>query len=417
MKLALMLHLYQPEIQEAAIVKNIAETCYLPLIKLIKKRKELNLTLNIPLSLLSKMEDSGYNSWIADVKDLHKSGRVELTGTGAYHPLITSLPTHLAEQQIILQEYGLGYYFGQHTGFEGETAVLIKEVTGFFPPELAVNNTIVNQLDALGYDWVLVDETGLPPEVENATVYSMASDIKLVKRNRNLSNLLSFQRSSDPTLFMESFKNQELTDVVIALDGEAFGHHNHDGILLLDAILDELEKDNILTAKVSEIVVASQSVEISSIEESSWGASDEDMLSNNPYPMWRIPGHHLHTLQWEVFDILVHNALNNLTVTLEGYENKPIWKEAVLRSIEDASIRQSMLQYIELHKILHSDQFWWASGKRIVTGVTLYAPEFIRTANSNILNYAEKYLERTQCDQVKLKINLISELLNATENS
>lgn len=80
------------------------------------------------------MDKYGYYEWIDDVKNLYDNERVELVGSGAYHPLLTQLPIELMEDQIILNEKGLGYYFGSRKDFEGSPAIMLKDVKGFFPP-------------------------------------------------------------------------------------------------------------------------------------------------------------------------------------------------------------------------------------------------------------------------------------------
>ena len=132
MNIGFLFHLYQPIIQEEVTFRKVAGESYLPLVKFLKDKKYLKVTLNTPLSLLEQMDKYGYNEWLSDVKTLVESGRVELVGSGAYHPLLTKIPVDIAERQVILNEFGLGYYFGRRTGFEGESAVLVKNLNGFF---------------------------------------------------------------------------------------------------------------------------------------------------------------------------------------------------------------------------------------------------------------------------------------------
>ncbi len=179
-KLAFLLHLYQPVTQDEWTFKKIAKASYIPLIKLIKNKK-INVTLNIPLSLLEQMDNYGYSSWIKDIKELVEQEIINVTGSAAYHSLLTKAPKDLAQQQIILNEYGNGFYIGRQTGFEGEQAILVRDFNGFFPPELAINKNIHNILNDFGYHWVIVNPTstyGVPGvfEIEG-------NDCKIVSRN------------------------------------------------------------------------------------------------------------------------------------------------------------------------------------------------------------------------------------------
>lgn len=56
MIISLLLHIYQPPTQHSFVLKEIANTCYSPLLKLLKSKKNIQLTFNIPLSLLEWLE-------------------------------------------------------------------------------------------------------------------------------------------------------------------------------------------------------------------------------------------------------------------------------------------------------------------------------------------------------------------------
>ena len=145
MKIVFLLHLYQPSIQVEAEFNTICTQVYFPLIKYIKNKKNFSAVLSIPLSLIEQMDRYGHKSWIEDVKILFENERIELTGGAAYHPLLTKIPEIFVEKQIVLNEYGLGYYLGRKSGFEGEASIMIKNLDGFFPPELALNFDFVKQ--------------------------------------------------------------------------------------------------------------------------------------------------------------------------------------------------------------------------------------------------------------------------------
>ena len=145
-RLAFLLHIYQPPTQHEDVLKNIATSCYIPLLRTIKN-KRIPITLNIPLSLLEQMDRYGYKEWLADLKTLVEAEKVELVGSGAYHPLFSKIPTDFAEKQIILNEYALGYYFGKRGGFDGDPSIMIPNLEGFFSPELAVSMDVLKIID------------------------------------------------------------------------------------------------------------------------------------------------------------------------------------------------------------------------------------------------------------------------------
>ena len=104
MKVGFVLHLYQPPTQSESVLRQVASECYLPLVKLIKERRDFNLTLNIPLSLVELMDKYGYSDWIVDIKELVKAERVELVGSSAYHAILSLAPVEFSDKQIILNE-------------------------------------------------------------------------------------------------------------------------------------------------------------------------------------------------------------------------------------------------------------------------------------------------------------------------
>ena len=260
MNLALLLHIYQPPIQEDRIVKEISASSYIPLIKLLKNNNDLSLTLNIPLSLIYQLYVAGERELLADIKELFETEKIELTSTGAYHPLLTKIPLELAEKEVLLNELGLGYYFGKDKGFEGEEALLLKNVVGFFPPEMSINKEVLKMLDDLGYAWVAVDEASIPNKYEGpefGPVYSIEGlDVKVVARDRNLSNLVSFKRDSsiDDIVDAVLMMRHDGKDAVIAMDGEFFGHHHKEGIDLLETLVSRLTELEVGFTTVSRLV-------------------------------------------------------------------------------------------------------------------------------------------------------------------
>ncbi|MBI2620971.1 hypothetical protein HYW61_01970 [candidate division WWE3 bacterium] len=358
MGIAFVFHLYQPPTQDEETFRRIAESSYLPLVKLIKTSKKFRLTLNVPLSLLEQMDRYGYGAWIESVKGLVASEKVELTGSGAYHPLLTKLPDNLVEKQIVLNEYGLGYYFGKRTGFEGEPSIMIRDISGFFPPELAVNDRLFQILSEFGYKWVLVDELALPVDV------GVCGELSVVGRNRALSDVVSFKRDLNVGDFFDCL-NWIGKSPVVALDGEVFGHHYKDGIVMLDKIISELESRGVETLTVSEYLSSfERPATIDGVVESSWSSYDKEGKIVT-YPLWENPENEIQNKLWEMHNALaaLYSGREPLTALSagEGMENTAVWTSKVPEIGLD----------ILVAKAFHSDQFWWVSGATI-GGVTIY---------------------------------------------
>lgn len=371
--IAFVLHLYQPITQEGGFFNAIYSSCYSPLLKLIKNKKDFHVTLNTPLSLLQQMDSYGHSDWIDLLKELINAGKVEITGSAAYHPLLTKIPNNIVEEQIILNEYGLGYYLGRRNGFEGEPSILVKNLCGFFPPELAVNSSLVKTLAELGYSWVIADE---PSVTSGPGIHEISQEnVKLIIRNRDLSNTISFKRDSN----IRDFSNMLNGDKIVVLDGETFGHHNVEGLLLLENIVNHVHYLNGDLVSVSSFIdKVDNSTQLNSIEdikESSWGTSDGEVLAGNVYPMWDNPGNKLHEALWKLQRDFIATFDNYFSEEEEvkDCENTPVWKEFPNKDI------QAKILFMQA---LSSDQFWWASHKIMPDGTVLYNENMVKRSLS-----------------------------------
>lgn len=402
MKLAFLLHLYQPPTQTETAFRAIAHECYTPLIKLLKSHTDFNVTLNVPLSLLEQLSAYGYTEIITSIKELVESHQVELTGSAAYHPLLTKTLFDFPARQIVLNEYALGYYFGQRQGFEGELSVMAKDIRGFFPPEMAINTEVLQTLDELEYDWTAVDSSALgidtnAVETVDASIVFKVENAKtvLVVRNTGLSNAVSFRRDGNVTDLTDSIKNLSnngVTGILLGLDAEVFGHHNKEGIYYLGNLIKQFSKDDISTITVSELVKGCKVSQIVDIKESTWSvvsansvlnAKAKKLTEEEIYPFWLSPKNEVQQTLWQL-QKLVSTEFHNLSVPaiVAGFENIEFWNPKVL----DASAKnlgEQAVTYLKLelliNKALHSDQFWWASGKTVYDKV-LYSPQLVENA-------------------------------------
>ena len=150
-EVGLLINLYQPSTRDESQVQQFVQSCCLPLIKLLKKNKKIKIFICIPLSTLELLDKFGYEGVILDLKNLYESDKIQLTSTTAYYSLLTDLPEEMIQKQIILNEYGLGYYFGAKQGFEGEASIMIRDLNTFFPPEFETNEEIDKIIIELGY--------------------------------------------------------------------------------------------------------------------------------------------------------------------------------------------------------------------------------------------------------------------------
>ncbi len=406
MNLAFLLHIYQPPIQESKKVEEITETSYLPLFKTIKNKPNFNLTVNIPLSLTYQLHATSSDKVVGMIGEMFDSGKIELTSTGAYHPLLTKIPDYLIEKEIVLNERGLAYYYGKDKGFEGEDALVIQNVTGFFPPEGAINQHVVEFLDQMGYSWVFADDVAVPHDHSYRSynpVYQMDDmNIKVAVRNKGISDMLCFKRYGDSKDLLAQilYMRQEGKDLILALDGEFFGHHYKEGILFLNTFVDELCEMGINLVTVEELIEKNDAVPLKEVIESSWGASKDQIDAGISYPLWDISSNELHRLLWEVQQKVVSVAEKGSSIEIKNYDEMfdtfPLWDLEKLSEIKDVDIKNEIYESILLMQSVHSDQFWWASDAD-VEGRTLHKPTFVKKA----LNLYNKYATVAQNEELQ----------------
>jgi len=423
-EIAILLHLYQPVTQSEETFREVYKSSYLPLLAKIGRLKNFHISLDLPLSLLEQMDRYGYREWISDVKDLVKMGKVELVGSAAYHPILPKLSRSLVERQIILNEYGLGYYLGDHQNLEGTSALMIKNIRGFFPPEMAVDENVVSVVDSLGYSWMIVDETALPEKFKyekNSGVYSFKDyKLKLIVRNRAFSNILSFKRDTDMTEiqeFIDRMSKCENDSFVVVLDGEFFGHHFEQGFLVLENLFNYLRSIDSDVVTVSDYLEDRPSRYIKSLNVSSWGASEEDMAKGDIYPMWDGLGNEIHALQWGILESLSnlydHDVTSDfLDADSSDYAVLPVWDPGGIKFIRNPVLKRKVAREILLQKSLHSDQFWWASRKQLMTGDFLYDPAMVRKGLQLFEHLAEMYSNKRVQEEVSMRISAINTLLD-----
>lgn len=419
MKLGLLLHLYQPSTQEESVLKQVFSECYSPLIKLIKNRKSIFFTLNIPLSLLEALDKGGYKSWIQDLKELYDQERVEIIGSGAYHPLLTKLPIDYIERQIILNEYGLGYYIGSHQGFEGEDSFMVRNIVGFFAPEMAINEDVVRTVENLGYLWLIADENALPWEVkvEHKRSYGYTlpgSSLQIIIRDRSFSNLLAFKRDTDMAEILQYVDQQRHKEdvLIVALDGETFGHHYKDGMFILESLLDYCVGTGIETGKISDLLYFMTNRELPKLIESTWGASDFDIQAGNAYPFWSISDNELQMLLWELQDLLIKNACSDqVCLPIEEYARFPVWFTENLKDLPDKKLAEELTRDVLLMKFMNSDKFWWASRQKDVDGKILFNPAMIKKSLEIALEIARSYKDPTIGSEIIPLLNKIHALI------
>lgn len=330
-----VLHIYQPPTQTEWIVRKVTREAYHRLVRGLEQTPKAKITLNICGSLTEQLVKYGHEDVVKDLAELAKKGQVEFIGSAAYHPILPLLPEEEIIRQIRINEDINKKYFGS-----------IWNPKGFFPPELAVSLGLAKILKKLGYKWVIADElayNGKFNEVKFDKIYEVKDifDFYIFFRKRQASDFMSRGLPRTPERLISGLKHLTKKDdfyLLTALDGETFGHHKTG----LDKVLfDAYGKNQFESVNISELLSRIKKREVISPISCSWSSNRQEIRAGIPFGLWKHPKNRIHTLQWR----LTEQAIQNIWQVKNESDNK--WKFG--RTLLD--------------RALHSDQYWWASGR------------------------------------------------------
>lgn len=332
MRWANFLHIYQPAGQQSDILEAIVNQSYRPLLAGIKKNPTIRLTFNISGALLELLDQNQYYDLLDILKNLIDEGRLELTGSAKYHAFLPFIDDSEINRQIKANEETIKYFFG--------SSVKLK---GFFPPEMAYDQKIVNIISELGYQWIILDEIackGDVGQVDYHKIYQIkGSNLKVFFRERRLSNLIMSAVVRTRQSLIEVLKTDLHSGkyLVTAMDGETFGHHRPG---LEKTLFKVFATPQLQLIKISEIAdFYHDSEEIEPVK-STWATSKLDIEQGIQFLSWSDPDNPMHRWQWELTNLTL-NEVKNLDQLAPSYQQTR-------------------------HKMdiaLASDHFWWASAK------------------------------------------------------
>lgn len=328
MHIALFLHIYQPPTQFQETLKFITERSYERIVACIEEFPEARVTLNMNASLTQQLHEAGFHDLLSRFRVLAERGQVEFTGSAAYHPILPDLPRKEIVRQIKL-----------NTEINQSILGSAYDPSGFFPPELAYEESLGEIVERLGFRWILVDGTAIPGDQKplefvyrrkksKLLVFPREDDISFRIAFGSIRTLLGLVRAIGAA---ELGKRQYL---VLAMDGETFGHYRPSQLRFLRSLLGAGKKDQRLTlVTVSELIKIYSDRRTVSLAPSTWGYTEE-IEGKKVWVRWRNPDNPVHLLLAE---------LRSLAIATARVGN------AEARGILD--------------RALNSDTFWWASGK------------------------------------------------------
>ena len=244
--LGFLLHIYQPPNQFRPVFDRIVGECYDPLLRMINRRPGARFTMNLNWSLTELFLKWGYREMVDLIREALRLGRIEITGTAAYHAILPLIPPQEQERQIRLN-------------FEHNREVLGQAYhpAGIFPPEMAFGHEIVSTIKKMGYLWAITDDQPFDC-IHNEVPFDyvpVMDGLPVFLRSNLWSNKISMEHHGDGSKFSGGEVVRWLVEdmnrwwggrdgyVIIAMDGETFGHHVPGYIeLFLEQFLDAVNE-------------------------------------------------------------------------------------------------------------------------------------------------------------------------------
>ncbi|MBD3191346.1 MAG: hypothetical protein GF308_11915 [Candidatus Heimdallarchaeota archaeon] len=341
---ALVLHIYQPPTQKPVILKQICRESYAPLVNLHLEKEEAKITLNINGSLTELLNFYQEEEILSGIQQLAQINQIELLGSSCYHAILPLIPPKEINRQIELNTKMQQNILGKS----------LFHPKGFWLPEMAYEYRVINSLISKGFEWTILSSIACPIEtLPDNFIPKINSNFKVFFRNDLLSNLISFNTPS-PEVFFEEMKGEKSPEeedyyLILAMDGETFGHHIK-GLIgdFLEPLYQLIENDrNIELVTVSDLLSKFDEERSVIPIPSSWSTEAADLIKGVPFPLWSDPQNRIHHLQLTI----MNHAIYLVGVAQRSYECS---EESKTRF---HNARKS------LDKALHSCQLWWASSR------------------------------------------------------
>ncbi|MFX1557304.1 MAG: hypothetical protein ACFFC9_08620, partial [Promethearchaeota archaeon] len=340
---AFLFHIYQPPVQIPVVIKQIVNESYTPIINSLYDHPEAKITLNINGTLTEQLHDFGYDELIEQITILASRGQIEFTGSGKFHPLLPLIPEPEIKRQVKLNNETNRHFFGK-----------VYDPKGFFPPEMAISEEVLDTVKKSGFDWTIMSGiANTLPEFPTTYISQHENGLNLIFRDDYISIDCAFDKINNVDNFISRlfYKNtSEDYYIILAMDGETFGHHVKHAIKdFLIPLFDNLpNRNDVKLCTISEIIEKFPKGPKQTPRASSWSTMPYDLAHDVPFPLWFDPQNEIHIQQHRFFMYaltLIHLAAKYRESM--DQEKKDIFDNA--RNLLDRGI--------------HSCQQWWASAR------------------------------------------------------
>ncbi len=326
---SLLLHIYQPPTQDIALVEKIDAECYTPLAGLLAG-SGARVAVNINYSLTEQLKGLGSES----LDHLANAANLEFTDSGAYHPIFPLISEDDVRRQLQINSDGNRLVFGKR-----------YKPIGVFPPEMAYSPQLPSIFGSMGYTWTVTDDIPFAWTGRNVPFNTIpeVDGVAVLLRSNFWSNRISFHGEDGSEMAreiiagMQSWTGSEDAYILIAMDGETYGHHRKGTIEtflapFLEAFMNSQDAVMVTPGDLLEIFPSVRA----SVPSGSWSTTPADLDAGKPWPLWDDPDNRIHVHMWKL-----------------------------LRDVSDiAGLCKSDRVASRADKMLYSCPFWWASEGR-----------------------------------------------------
>lgn len=365
------LHLYQPMNADAFVIKEATEKSYYRLARALEEHPPIKFTLNISGCLLLRWEELGFSDLVARTAKLLKAGKIELTGTAAYHALLPLVPSAEAKYQIIENEKILKKYFGNY------------QPRGFFLPEMAYSPEVAKIIKSFGYEWIILDEIAYNGKLNkcdtNKIYLDKSSGLKIIFRSRQYSD------GFPPDMLKKEIAKNKT--IVTATDGELYGLRHIDHTAEFEEIL---ENNKLETELISNYIKTQSDCEKINPVQCSWESTEKEIKSKQPFVLWNDKRNKIQQGLWQFANFVWQAAEKN-----KGDKNY-------------------LAAHWHLVRGLASCTFWWASARKLRSfGEISWNPDEVEKGINELIR-AIRSLDNKKLDKEKIKAEKMCAKLRET---
>ena len=340
---AFLFHIYQPPVQIPVVIKQIVTESYTPIINSLHDHPEAKITLNINGTLTEQLYDFGYDELLGKITILAARGQIEFTGSGKFHPLLPLIPEPEIKRQIKLNNETNRHFFGK-----------VYTPKGFFPPEMAISEEVLDTVKKSGFDWIIMSGiANTLPEFPTTYISQHKNGLNLIFRDDYISIDCAFDKINNVDTFISRLYYKNTSEdyyIILAMDGETFGHHVKHAIKgFLIPLFDNLpNRNDVRLCTISEIIEKFPVGPKQTPRASSWSTMPYDLAHDVPFPLWFDPQNEIHIEQHRFFMY----ALTLIHLAAKYRESMDDEKKNIFDNARNL-----------LDRGIHSCQQWWASAR------------------------------------------------------